>query len=89
MSNYIIENGEVLIQKKTSVFVEHDPTVFIQRDPTVFIKGDPGSSGPVGPPGLPGPPGASAYEIALNNGFIGTEQEWLESLKNQWNSINW
>lgn len=25
--------------------------------------------------------GASAYEVALRNGFIGTEQEWLESLK--------
>jgi len=37
MSSYIIENGEVVIQAKTSVFV--------QRDPTVFIKGD------AGPPG--------------------------------------
>lgn len=25
--------------------------------------------------------GASAYEIALKNGFEGTEQEWLESLR--------
>lgn len=78
MSNYIIENGEVLIQAKTSVLV--------QRDPTVFIKGDAGSPGPLGPPGLPG---ASAYEIALENGFDGTEQEWLESLKFQWNTTNW
>lgn len=37
MSSYIIENGEVVIQAKTSVFV--------QRDPTVFIRGD------AGPPG--------------------------------------
>ena len=28
-----------------------------------------------------GTAGASAYQIALANGFIGTEQEWLESLK--------
>jgi hypothetical protein len=27
-----------------------------------------------------GPHGLSAYQIALNNGFEGTEQEWLESL---------
>lgn len=27
-----------------------------------------------------GAPGASAYEIAVNNGFVGTEQEWLDSL---------
>lgn len=25
--------------------------------------------------------GDSAYEIAVENGFVGTEQEWLESLK--------
>ena len=24
--------------------------------------------------------GKSAYEIAVDNGFVGTEQEWLESL---------
>lgn len=34
---------------------------------------------------LPGTPpyrfGASAYEIAVANGFVGTEAEWLESLK--------
>lgn len=28
-------------------------------------------------------PGKSAYEIACDNGFIGTEQEWLNSLKGQ------
>lgn len=28
-----------------------------------------------------GEAGASAYEIAVKNGFTGTEQEWLESLK--------
>ena len=29
--------------------------------------------------------GASAYEIAKNNGFTGTEAEWLESLKGKFN----
>ena len=33
------------------------------------IKGDKGENG------------KSAYEIALDNGFVGTEQEWLASLK--------
>ena len=28
-----------------------------------------------------GTAGASAYQIALANGFVGTEEEWLESLK--------
>lgn len=31
--------------------------------------------------GLKGDPGASAYEIAIANGFEGSEKEWLESLK--------
>ena len=29
---------------------------------------------------IPGDDGKSAYEIAVENGFEGTEQEWLESL---------
>lgn len=38
---------------------------------------------PVDPKNIGGPPtgdGLSAYEIAVKNGFIGTEQEWLDSL---------
>ena len=30
--------------------------------------------------GQKGDPGDSAYQVAINNGFIGTEQEWLDSL---------
>lgn len=30
--------------------------------------------------GVPGVRGASAYEIAVDNGFSGTEKEWLDSL---------
>ena len=39
-----------------------------------------GDQGPAGAQGVPGSTGASAYEIALNTGFTGTEEEWLESL---------
>lgn len=28
-----------------------------------------------------GPAGMSAYQLALHGGFVGTEAEWLESLK--------
>ena len=31
--------------------------------------------------GMPGPQGLSAYDVARQNGFVGTESEWLESLK--------
>lgn len=30
-----------------------------------------------GPPGVEGP---SAYQVALDNGFVGSEEEWLQSL---------
>ena len=46
-------------------------------------QGDIGPAGPEGPQGLPGVAGLdgkSAYEIAVENGFEGTEEEWLESL---------
>jgi hypothetical protein len=38
-----------------------------------------------------GSAGASAYQLAVSNGFVGTEQEWLESLKGEvlWQSSNW
>ena len=31
----------------------------------------------------PGPQGDSAYEVAVDNGFVGTEEEWLESLQGE------
>lgn len=37
--------------------------------------------GPRGPQGADGSDGKSAYEVAVDNGFEGTEEEWLESLK--------
>jgi hypothetical protein len=39
------------------------------------VKGDTGASG------ANGQDGKSAYQIALDNGFVGTETEWLASLK--------
>lgn len=40
-----------------------------------------GKDGADGKNGKDGENGLSAYEVALNNGFEGTEEEWLESLK--------
>lgn len=42
------------------------------------------SAGPPGADGLPGADGAdglSAYEVAIANGFVGTESDWLTSLE--------
>ena len=38
-------------------------------------------NGELGGGGGSGTAGKSAYEIAVDNGFVGTETEWLESLK--------
>ena len=52
-------------------------------------QGEEGDQGPQGPQGLqgvpgdPGPtgaPGDDAYQVAVNNGFVGDEQAWLNSL---------
>jgi autotransporter adhesin len=44
-------------------------------------QGPAGPQGPSGPQGQKGSPGYSAYEIAVSNGFTGTESEWLEDLR--------
>lgn len=47
------------------------------------IQGPQGEPGPKGDKGDPGAPGKSAYEIAQQDGFTGTSQEWLASLKGE------
>ena len=43
-------------------------------------QGDQGLQGPEGDPGPTGAPGDSAYQVAVDNGFVGDEQAWLNSL---------
>lgn len=43
-------------------------------------QGPQGEIGATGPQGPKGDQGLSAYEVALSNGFTGTEQQWLNSL---------
>lgn len=42
---------------------------------------EPGPEGPAGQDGVDGIDGRSAYEVAIENGFEGTEEEWLASLE--------
>ena len=44
-------------------------------------QGNPGSNGTNGTNGTNGLDGASAYAIAVNNGFVGNQAAWLASLK--------
>lgn len=44
-------------------------------------EGPPGSTGATGPAGADGEDGASAYQVAVSEGFVGTEEAWLTSLE--------
>ena len=44
----------------------------------VLVRGERGIQGEKGDTGADG---KSAYQVAINNGYIGTETEWLASLK--------
>ncbi len=44
-------------------------------------RGDKGDKGDTGESGADGADGKSAYQIALDNGFVGSQSEWLASLK--------
>jgi len=44
------------------------------------IKGDTGDKGDKGDKGDPGEQGLSAYQVAVNTGFSGSVNQWLESL---------
>lgn len=49
-------------------------------------QGSVGDEGPAGPPGVEGPQGPegdSAYEVAVSQGFVGSEAAWLESLRGE------
>ena len=50
-----------------------------QRPPSG--PGTEGPQGPQGPTGATGADGRSAYQVAVDNGFVGTQAEWLESLQ--------
>ncbi|MEK3886533.1 hypothetical protein [Bacillus sp. FSL K6-3431] len=52
---------------------EQKKTITVSKENPLPIGG--------GGTGEQGPPGPSAYEIAVENGFSGSEQEWLDSLK--------
>lgn len=58
-------------------------TFKISVDTVAGEKGDKGDKGDTGNAGTNGQDGKSAYQIAVDNGFVGTEQEWLTSLKGQ------
>jgi hypothetical protein len=69
--------GVVKVEKDGGIIVDNG---IISVDPDKFpddLRGKPGEDG------KDGRDGKSAYEIAVENGFTGTVEEWLASLKGQ------
>lgn len=69
---------------------QEEPDISTDMEIEQFLKGDKGDKGDKGEPGENGIQGIqgeqgiqgfSAYEIAVQNGFTGTAEEWLASLK--------
>ena len=77
-----IRNGEdgfspVITERETELGYNITITD-VEGSNTITLK-----NGTNGLNGTNGQDGKSAYEIAVDNGFVGTETEWLESLKGQ------
>lgn len=64
--------GDVLIRSDTGDMLQHTEAGW--GSPVTNLVGPPGETGPAGPGG------ESAYAVAVDNGFVGTEAEWLASL---------
>lgn len=83
-TNPILLSGEFGVEKDTGKFKVGNGTDTwnaLPYAPDRGAAGPQGPTGPQGPQGLRGPDGLSAYEVAVSNGFVGTEAQWLASLK--------
>lgn len=65
-----------------NIFI-HPNKLSVSSDGTWVINGVDTGIKAEGPKGDPGSDGKSAYEIAVEKGFTGTVEEWLESLKGE------
>lgn len=90
-TNPILESGELGFEADTNNLKIGDGQKTWANLPyvaqgVVGSKGDDGDQGPAGPKGDdgdqgdPGEEGKSAYESAVDSGFVGTESQWVEAL---------
>lgn len=75
-SNAGVAVGEFAIINTVDVNDPDNSKLYLKGDTAWIYISD--LSGAVG---MTGPQGKSAYEVAVANGFVGTEAQWLESLK--------
>ena len=67
----------------TITVVINDDVVNTDVNLASYIKGEKGDTGNTGATGADGADGDSAYQVAVSNGFVGTESQWLVSLKGE------
>lgn len=70
-----------LVDTYTILFTNGTTTTYEVTNGTNGKDGTNGLDGKNGLDGTDGKNGKSAYEVAQDNGFVGSESEWLESLK--------
>lgn len=77
--NPVLADGEIGLERGNEYWKVGDGVTAWNSLPYLGVgpKGDTGDAGATGPAGADG---NSAYEIAVANGFVGTEQDWLDSL---------
>lgn len=85
-SNVTVEDGD-LVSISTNSDEEDNAKVFMKGSTAfhfvVDLSGAQGIKGENGAIGERGESGFSAYQLAINNGFVGTVTEWLEFLKGE------
>lgn len=80
---WVVLSGKLLVSPR-SAGVEADKLAPIEYNVTIpVVENAVDLTGAAIVTGIPGPRGWSAYEIAVQNGFEGTEPEWLEYMRQQ------
>lgn len=77
-SSVTVVNQGVAATYVTNVLTQ---TATFDSDNIIAVHVLTGAQGPPGADGFIGADGASAYDIAVENGFVGTEAEWLASIE--------
>ncbi len=75
------DSAEVIATGPTGSAEVAFPTPLASEVLVLVAKGDPGEDGEDGDDGEDGEDGRSAYQVAVDNGFVGDEAAWLASLK--------
>lgn len=80
---WVVLSGKILVTPR-SAGVDADKLAPIAYNVTIpVVENAVDLTGAAIVTGIPGPRGWSAYEIAVQNGFEGTEAEWLEYMRQQ------